>query len=1850
MANEMTLVPQKPDLQHLTESLSGKTPKNVRSIWEAFECKGTKSSSLERVEEIISLPNGLTTSIEDLVTTAAMLGALLSTEGRVTVGINVNGVASYLEIDAAELCRTDDTRAYICHLRQTAERVRHDEINGVDIEVTDGQTKPAAQSLVWLSAKDERYVLSLPENRIEQTARTHLCRVASFACARVLSCGVTPETNTLPKHYISEPRQRKSMIERIFKHVQERPTSPAIVDDTCGQTLTYAEVWAASAQLIKQLNEQFPHRSSPPCVALFLDRGWRHLVSIIAVQRMGGTCVLIDPSHPDERIRTFINECDPVAVFSAGSLVSRAYDLANVPVLIINKEYGSQQQIEWEVDTGIGTTNEVCFIAGTSGSTGRPKAVCLSYSGIGVTLDAIINHAGLEERSRGSWLSSPGYGMVEVDPLPILCAGGVVCIPSSEVLQDVRLLAIWLSKQKITHSLVMTSIAEALWAGGGLATDLRTMLIAGERCKQWQPANLNYRVLNVYGSAEAAVVSIEDLSAARRTLLPSVGRAVRGANMYVVDDYGQELPANCVGELIITGETLSVCYLNAEETKKSFHPNKLDKTSLMQYVSGDRARMHLDGTVEIFGRTDTVVKIRGHRVDLTEVEISALEVSGVAKAAATCLSDDTGTTLVLFIEQIQGATGVKDAVRKHLGGQLQPSAQPSQIVTSILPLGSNGKVDYASLQVHTLARNVNQTVFTPITENEMVLRECWLTWTRCDEATFESNFFNSGGDSLRAMRMMGELACQHSIHVEMSSFLENPTLSNLIYLANTSHYTDLPTFKHLPDNQQLEPFNLNESQQALWIGRGADFDYGGVGCQGYFEWEVKDLDKERFERAVGLLVERHSMLRMTIDAAGHQKIGIFHGKQAVKFTDLSQLSQEDIDNEINKIRLHMANEEIGTTQWPLFQFVISQINVTLSRVHFCIDMLIADAWSIFQVIIPDLIDFYFEDNPQLPELKTTFHDYVAYREKVVLSERYRADREYWLKKITTLPVAPKLPQLESGVSDSDARFERYESSLGKETWNRLKAQAQKRNISPSGAIALALCEVLRTWSEEDQFTLNFPVSDRMPVSDDIDSVVGDFTNTLLVPYEASVGDTLEVRGKRLQNAIWEALDHRLFSGVEVLRELSRLRRTGLVPLMPVVLTSLLGHPGRHDVARLGSEVFGVSQTPQVTLDVQIRESEGTLYFKWDYLSGVIRPDVIQAMYSAFCSLLQQLADEPEIWENTRPDLRPPEQIEVRNAVNDTGYIVPQVHLRDLLLERLTKSVNEPAVIDAYKTYTWGELGHIAAYISSQIRQACSFDEQFVGIVLPKGMTQYATVYGCLLAGVGYVPVDIDLPSERIGAMFTQAGVQVAIALPEITLPANIHKIELVVADLSGLAQQHQDIDLPPCDLGRKGYTPYVIFTSGSTGTPKGVEIPEAAVINHIFDVVERFGLNASTRHLASAAFHFDMSVFDIFGPLMHGGSVVVPEHATGPDPDSWLRLIQRHEITFWACVPAVMELVCSVAEIGRSTYAVASVANIVMAGDWIPLSLLPRARTLFPSARLFSCGGPTETTNWSVIHEINEQEGSVVRTVIYGTPMRNSKYHIVANDWSDCPDWVPGEMLVESDISLSCGYIGQPDLTKRTFIRHPRTGMRMYRTGDLGRYLPNGEIEILGRLDNQIKINGFRIELGEIEKVAETCVGVFRACAFSLPGQNGHPKNIALVYLGEPMLESVIIKALTQHLPNYMIPKSIRHVPHLPLSKNGKVDVLALRNALRNEMKEPNITSRKSTLREVIHVISTQLSEPVVLPEDNFFDLGGDSLSATRIKAELEARLSVVIPLENIMLTETIDELANSLFIGGDYE
>lgn len=1675
----------------------------------------------------------------------------------------------------------------------------------LDIIITD---KSVYTGVVNLVHERNSWYLKVKKENINEKNYNNILKIVEF----VLDRHINLNFHEIQRKSIQKSNlEIKNFSERFYESMRNNKNKIAICDEESGIELSYEELWNKSNQLIN--NIYVKTKSKNLKVALFIEKSWKYILAVLTIQRLGGTCILIDVKQPINRLLNFLDDVEPDLVLTS----------KETSAFIKNKKFKTLE-VEEYIDSSLifprldiqNLENKASFIAGTSGTTGKPKASCLSYKGMSVTLDAIIKTAHLNEDSVGTWFSSPGYGMIEVDCLPILSVGGTIKIYPRKLSQDIASIVIWMNEQNISHTLVMTSIAEAIWETP-IELKLSTMLIAGEKCKTWPPRDTRYSVFNVYGSAEAAVVSIENLSKKDGQYLPTVGNTINGANAYIVDKEGVPLPKGCIGELVVTGETLSLGYMNPKDTRRSFSINNFDNSSRLKYHTGDRARINLDGKIEIFGRIDSLIKVRGHRVDLSEIEIKVMEMKKIKKVAATLIDEN----IVLFIESDVYGLEQTNHIREYINKYLPAHFEPTRIEFINIPLTNNGKVDYKKLKEYKF-NNENKKI--QIHSNiELYLKEKWEKWTKSYLKSNNCNFFYEGGDSLSAMRLVGELFYEKNISIKMNEFLSNPTFSSLLDLVRNAQNNELPYFKVTDQEDKYKPFELNESQQALWIGRGIDFDYGGVGCQGYFEWEIENLDFKKLSNALNNLINRHDMLRMVINKEGKQKIiEKLTRPYIIKFNDLSKESPDVVANKISKIRNKMSNEEIGFSNWPLFKVEVSKISNNKFRLHFCIDMLIADAWSIFQVLIPDLIDIYLGNTDNLPKIKTSFKDYVQYKNSLKETNQYIKEKQFWIDKIPTLPPAPKLPMVDKESKDGIYQFRRFEGKLNRSKWESLKKSGRERDISPSGVVAVVLCEVLRLWNESNDFTLNFPVSDRLPVSDDIDNIVGDFTNTLLVPYQVDKDLNLEEKGSILQKEIWDALDNRLFTGVEVLRELSRRNRNGKEPLMPIVLTSLLGHPKRHDASLLGKEVYGVSQTPQVTLDVQIRESDGNLIFKWDYLTNAIKPTVVKDMFEMFSKVLNEISEDVSVWEKKTLNLLPDYQKKQRELINSTEVTVPDIDLKKLLLNKLTERPNEICLIYKNYNYSWKELINESKKLSKLINKFRALEKEFVGILLPKSVYQYQAVYGCLLSNVGYIPIDINLPKKRINTIIKKANIKTIITDKEMTLHfPNLNKIEiddLEDSDVSNNIDTH--VKPKPSE-----YSPYVIFTSGSTGEPKGVEILEKSVLNHIQDVVKRFNLDSKTCHLATASLNFDMSVFDIFGPLLHGGKVIIPEQKEGPDPETWINLQKKYGVNFWACVPAIMELVCYLAKKESGLEKIKSMKNIVMAGDWIPLNLLPKIREIFPNAKLYSCGGPTETTNWSIVHTITKTEGEICSSVIYGTPMANSKYHIMNKNLEHCPNWVAGEMIVESEISLARGYLNEKKLTDNAFFKDSVSGKRMYKTGDLGRYLPNGEIEILGRLDNQIKIKGLRIELSEIEKLTLELEDVQKVIAVVLKDRNGKNKNIAIAYTGEECNEKILQK-LKKHLPDYMIPSVIKRFSTFPLSNNEKVDVKNIRSCLSNSNeKKSDINQYKNILREVIKILSENFNVTVILPQDKYSDFDENLKSYHRIKNEIEKRFNLKV-------------------------
>ncbi len=1026
-------------------------------------------------------------------------------------------------------------------------------------------------------------------------------------------------------------------------------------------------------------------------------------------------------------------------------------------------------------------------------------------------------------------------------------------------------------------------------------------------------------------------------------------------------------------------------------------------------------------------------------------------------------------------------------------------------------------------------------------------------------------------------------------------------------------------------HQTAEPFALTQVQQAYWVGRDPELDLGGVAAYGYAEYDVPGLDLERLETAWNRLIARHPALRTVVLADGRQQFLAEVPRYEIAVSDLRVCSPAERRERLQTMRDELSHRVPPADTWPLFDVRASRLDEGLTRVHVGFDTLIADARS-FELLSTELDMLLDDPDAPLPPIGVTFRDWVLAHAGPDGPEWERS-RAYWFDRLGELARAPDLPLAAPAARAHPPRFERHAAGMDAGTWQALCARAQARRVTPSGVMLAAYAETLGGWSAAPEFTLNLTLFNRGTSHPDIDRVVGCFTALSLLAVDLGSATTFEARAQRLQEQLWRDLEHRSVDAVTVIRELGR--RRGAPQQMPVVFTSALGtEAGRR--SRLGEPVFAISQTPQVWIDCQVVTDGGGVAFWWDVASDPLAPGMVGEMFDAYQALVVALAADDAPWGSSRPVRPPAGAIAARAALEDSTAWDGSSLLHELA--ELSDAARI-AVTGAAGSCTAGALDARADRLAAALQSHGVTRGSLVAVATARGPGQVAAVLGVLRSGAAYVPLDAALPRERREALLHRSGATVVVtdlASAEANWPRTV--ATMGIEDLPDA--RPAPIGLSPDDIA------YVMFTSGSTGVPKGVMMAHGAVANTLQDMCRRLRLGPADAILAVSDLSFDLSVFDLFGALMTGAVLVtVPDAIAGKDPAHWADLAERHGVTVWNTVPALMVmLVDHLQATGRRL----DLRTVVLSGDWIPLDLADRVRAVAPHVEVLGAGGATEAAIWSVAYPIEQVDPSWT-SVPYGFPLVNQTAR-VRDVRGELPDWVPGELHI-GGAGVASGYLGAPDLTADRFVPDPsRPGARLYRTGDMARHLPGGRLEFLGRSDAQVKINGHRVDLSEVEAAIAGHPAVSAACAVA-----SGPRDGARQLHGFAVAEADMdLETLREHvaglLPAYMVPIRIERLDRLPLTPNGKLDRkrLAQLAEARSSVSAPDeatvITLERP--RPVAELVARVVGEALRLAapprlNDDLLMLGADSVTIVRIGNRLQALLGVTPRLETMYADPT---------------
>ncbi|MGS0894514.1 amino acid adenylation domain-containing protein [Burkholderia stagnalis] len=866
-----------------------------------------------------------------------------------------------------------------------------------------------------------------------------------------------------------------------------------------------------------------------------------------------------------------------------------------------------------------------------------------------------------------------------------------------------------------------------------------------------------------------------------------------------------------------------------------------------------------------------------------------------------------------------------------------------------------------------------------------------------------------------------------------------------------------------------ERFALTPVQAAYVLGRHEAFEFGGSACHLYVEYgEPADLDCVRFEAAWNACVARHPMLRAIVEDNAWQRILPDVPWQPLVAHDLRDAGAVAFDAHVARVRERLDHAVHPLDRWPVLQPEVS-LGPDGAVLHLSVDFTLIDYASL-QLLLAEWRRRY--DDPQWrpAPLDATFRDYVVNEAEAGARADRERDRAWWLARLDTLPARPDLPVLPERRADARPRFTHRHARLDRAQWAKLGGFASRFGLSPAGVALAAFAEVIGRWSQSPAFCLNLTVLNRPPVHPQIDAVLGDFTALSLLAVDTAAGRDFVERARTIGAQMFDDLDHRALTGVDVMRELAR-RRGKDAALMPVVFTSGIGSVDRllgEHATRAEPPRYMISQTPQVWIDCQVTDQFDGLEIGWDVRDDLFPDGLPAAMFDAYVGLLGRLAHDDDAWTRTG-DVVLPSSPPVAHRHPDADS-----HIAAGFAAQALRTPDAPVVIDAAGALTYRDVAQRAAALRTALERAGVAPGDTVAVLMPKCAHQLAAVLGIVQAGAAYVPVDIRQPALRQQAILSNARVRAVVTLSAVDIdsrPEGCARIDIdaLPADPRWPPGAAREID---------GAAPaYVIYTSGSTGEPKGVMLSHAAVCNTLADINARHAVCASDVVLGLAELSFDLSVYDFFGATARGACVVLPDPARGNDPSHWAELMARHRVTLWNSVPAQGQMLIDYLE-GEPALDVPAPRRVLWSGDWIPVTLPARWWRRWPDSALFSLGGATEASIWSIEHPIRADDTRLA-SIPYGRALTGQTMEVLDTLGRPCPPGVRGEIHI-GGVGLATGYANDPARTAERFIRHP-DGRRLYRTGDLGRVRADGSLEFLGRQDDQVKIRGYRIELAEID-------------------------------------------------------------------------------------------------------------------------------------------------------------------------
>ena len=1633
------------------------------------------------------------------------------------------------------------------------------------------------------------------------------------------------------------------------------PEATALVSPE-GVRLTYRDLNGRAERLARRLRAL---GFGPEKVAgVLLERTADLVVALLAVLKAGGAYAPLDPNYPRQRVILML-ETSRAAVLVTGRRIAEAFQdamPAGLATIFLEPDREEEPETGVEEEAGRALPDNLAYLIFTSGSTGVPKGVAIQHrSAVTMlrwarTLHRPAEYAGILAST------SICFDMSVFEIFGTLAEGGTILLAENAL----ALPELAAKDEVVLVDTVPSAMAELLRLGR-LPPSIRTVNLGGEPLKG-QLVDEIYaklpnveRVVNLYGPSEDTTFSTYAV-VPRGAAHPLIGRPVAGDSVHVLDGEMRPVPMGVPGALYLGGEGVTRGYLHWPElTAERYIPNPYGPPGSRLYRVGDLVRLLPTGELDFLGRLDHQVKVRGFRIELGEIESALVRHPQVWEAAVLAEPEPggTGNRLIAYVETAGASPGLAAELRAFLKQSLPEYMVPSQLVpVGELPLTPNGKIDRRALAA--MPPQPEDTALEGSRASrghaEKILVEIWSEiFGRA--VGVSDNFFDLGGHSLLATRVASRVREAFEVELPVRRLFERPTVAELAASVEAAlgvggalralHIIPVPRHGPLP---------LSFAQRRLWF-----LDQLSPGSAVYnIPYPLSltgELDPAALRSALAELVRRHEVLRTAFPSGDGepQQVIAPAGAFPLPVMDLQGLEEPERSRETAALAAKEAVRPFDLAAGPLFRAALLRLGPQRHVLLLTMHHIVSDAWSM-EIMLRELAALYdacAEGRPSpLPELPVQYADFAVWQRQWLNGEALSRQLEYWRKRLAGAPAALDLPadfprplvQTFDGAGCA--------AELPAELSADLKAFCRREGVTLFMLLLAGLDALLSRYSGQEDVLVGSPIANRNRA--ETEGLIGFFVNTLVL--RADLGAAVSFRDllRQVREVALTAYGHQDLPFETLVEELRPERDLSRSPFFQVMLAFAevreLPSPSGLALSPLESEV----KTAKFDLSVTVTDAGCVLSLESEYRTDLFTAATSRRNLGHLARLLAAAVADPEQGWRELPVLSAAEREQLLAAFNDTGAMGGREWCLHQLFE--TQARETPAamaLIAGERSLTYGDLERQANRLAHRLRTLGLGPEAIIGVCLERSVELVIALLAVLKAGGVYLPLDPSHPKSRRGLILRDAGTAALVIRRELALepPADLAS-KLVFLDRGLQAESGESAPAPASEVHPENLA-YVIYTSGSTGMPKGVGVEHGMAAAHCAAIAREYGLGPGQRVIQFAALDFDVSLEQILPTLASGATLVLRTEEMA-SPRAFLPELSRLGITVANLPTAYWQQALHEWSGEASGDPVPCLRLVIVGGEAMRPDAARRWRTLagplgIGGVRLLNAYGPTEAVITATRFEVPPSGALGGASVLLGRPLPLRTAHVTARCGDLQPLGVPGELCLGG--VLARGYVRRPELTAERFVPDPfagEPGARLYRTGDLARWTAAGELEYLGRVDQQVKVRGFRIEPGEIEVALNRQPQVRQAVVLALPEPGGGSNRLVayVVSEGDEALATGMLRTLLkQSLPEYMIPSAFVALPELPLTPSGKIDRRALAAMpLHAEISQDRVP--RSYVEEVLVGVWSELFGRTVGVGDSFFDLGGHSLLATRVVSRLRSALNVELPLQQIFAAPTVEGLA----------